>query len=212
MADAEAGKAARQHAHDVRNQLNSMELGMTLISDLSGEDADVVSTLGQMRQSLSLVEASLKSLVRRFSTPHPTSLPAWELVKLWQPALAPLLPADRAVEWIAPDSSIVFWLDGASVGGLLRDMILTIFRRNKNRTLRISFAASGDGHSVIELREPSQELPLNREFVDDIALQISRQNGRLECLRTEIQNDWIYRLTFPTPPPLLSAGLSDFRK
>lgn len=194
---ADAGKVVRQHAHDVRNQLNSLELGVTLIQELASGDEEVVSTLSQMRQALALIEASLKLVVRRFSEPRPVSIPAWELAGMWRSGLALLLPSNQTVDWIPPEPTLTFWLDPAGVGTLMTDLILTISRRSKGRPLRILFRRKPDGFSAVELREPPQDLQLGQAFLEDFAGQIIRHGGQSTHSKEEVTGEWVYLLTFP---------------
>ncbi|MES2705084.1 MAG: hypothetical protein V4726_00635 [Verrucomicrobiota bacterium] len=62
----QAVKIVRQHVHDVRNHLNGLELAATLIGELAGEDEDIALTVDQIRRNLTLLEDSLKSLMRQF--------------------------------------------------------------------------------------------------------------------------------------------------
>lgn len=195
----EAGKVARQHAHDVRNQLNSLELGMTLIEELTSADEDLISTMNRMRQGFAMIEASLKSLVRRFAEPRPMYVPASELAKMWQAGLTPLLPSNQAVEWTPSAPEMTFWLDPAGVGALITDLVLTFSRRSGGRPVRIHFRSQIGNEPAVELREPPQDLPLSREFLEDFAAQIVRHGGQFEYARDDCSGEWTCLLTFPSP-------------
>src|SRR5579862_1210929 len=75
----------RQLTHDVRNQLNGLELEATLIAE-SPATSEAIESLTRIREQLHRVAANLKTLSAKFAdpSPAPSPIPATELFLIFQ--------------------------------------------------------------------------------------------------------------------------------
>jgi len=90
----------RQLTHDVRNQLNGLELEAALIAD-SLSDPEAMESLARIREQLHHVAANLRTISARFADPMPTRAPiaAADLFLIFQEqaaAMTDLPPIDWA--------------------------------------------------------------------------------------------------------------------
>src|SRR6185369_15499452 len=89
----------RQHTHDVRNHLNSLDLEASLLSELvSGDEAK--ATVDRMRRQIRNFANEMRTLSAKFAEPVPgrALVPASMLFLIWQDQAAGLDPKPE-VEW-----------------------------------------------------------------------------------------------------------------
>lgn len=89
----------RQHTHDVRNRLNSLELETGLLDEVL-TDEEGRESLGRMRQQLRALAEMMRSLSTLFQKPEPMAAPiaARELFFIWREQHAGL-PHPPEVRW-----------------------------------------------------------------------------------------------------------------
>lgn len=143
----------RQHTHDVRNQLNGLDLEAALLGDLvpSGEAAESVA---RIRAQIRRAGQELRALAAKFADPLPT--PALyatrELFLIWQDQLAALDPAP-VVEWRDTLGSEQVNVDAAMLAEVFRELLANAQAFGTGAPLHAA-ARVEDGHIIFELREP----------------------------------------------------------
>ncbi len=148
----------RQHTHDVRNQLNGLDLEAALLGDLvpGGEAAESVARIRtQVRQA----GHELRALAAKFADPLPTPAlyAARELFLIWQDQLAALAPAP-VVQWCEALGAEEVNVDAAMLAEVLRELFANAQAFGTGAPLHAA-ARVEDGRIVFELREP-QPAPL----------------------------------------------------
>lgn len=75
----------RQHTHDVRNHLNSLDLEAALLSDLVGED-EARESVVRLRRQIREAAASLRALSAKFSDAPPGDvlMAATDIFEIWK--------------------------------------------------------------------------------------------------------------------------------
>ncbi|MDZ4742636.1 MAG: hybrid sensor histidine kinase/response regulator [Verrucomicrobiota bacterium] len=82
-------KIIRQHAHDVRNSINNLDLQTVLLEDL-GTDPEVAETLKGMRAEFTQLEVTVKALQSKFAEPQPGTPTADDLTQFKDPQTTPM--------------------------------------------------------------------------------------------------------------------------
>ena len=148
----------RQHTHDVRNQLNGLDLEAALLGDLvaGGEAAESVA---RIRAQIRRAGQELRTLTAKFAEPQPTLAlyAARELFLIWQDQLAAIHPTP-AVEWRDTLGSEQVNVDAAMLAEVFRELLANAQAFGTGAPLHAA-ARVEDGHVVFELREP-QPAPL----------------------------------------------------
>lgn len=146
----------RQHAHDVRNGLNSLDLETTLLHELV-KDEEATASVERVQKQLRALAMQLRSLAALFQDPQPVAapIPARVLLQIWREKHAAL-----------QDVLKVHWMDelgdervNADVG-----MMATVFRELLTNATAFSTGApvtvtarAASGEVFFELREPKNE-------------------------------------------------------
>jgi signal transduction histidine kinase len=148
----------RQHTHDLRNELNGLELEATLLADIvpGGEAAEcVVRIRGQIRR----VAADMHRLAAKFIGPRPTRAhyAARDLFLIWQDQLAALDPAP-VVQWGEAPGTGQVNVDAAELAEVFRELLANAQRFGTGAPLSAA-ARVEDRQIVFELREP-KDAPL----------------------------------------------------
>ena len=89
----------RQHTHDVRNDLNSLELESTLLQEVV-PDGEAKAGVARIRKQLRSLTDQMRSLSARFqsSTPFAAPMPAKALLTIWKERCAAIKNAPE-VQW-----------------------------------------------------------------------------------------------------------------
>lgn len=146
-------KFIRQHTHDVRNDLNGIDLEVTLLGDLApaGEAAESVA---RIRAQIRRVAADLRTLAAKFADAQPTRAlyAARELFLIWQDQVAALNPAP-AVEWSDTLGAEQVNVDATALADIFRELLANAQAFGNGVLLRGSARVEG-GQVIFELREP----------------------------------------------------------
>jgi hypothetical protein len=146
-------KFIRQHTHDVRNDLNGLDLEAALLTELvpPGEAAD---SAARIRAHVRRLAADLRALAAKFADPQPTRAPypARELFLIWQDQLAALRPAP-VVRWSEPPGTEQVNLDATALAAVFRELLANAQAFGTGAPL---LAASWveNRRLIFELREP----------------------------------------------------------
>lgn len=145
----------RQHTHDVRNGLNSLDLETEYLGELvpAGEAAESVD---RVRKQLRSVAQQLRSLSALFQQPSPLAakIPARVLLKIWREKHASLTPAPE-VHWIDELGEQQVNVDVEMMATVFRELLTNAVAYSPRVPLTISARIEG-GAVVFELREPKQ--------------------------------------------------------
>jgi light-regulated signal transduction histidine kinase (bacteriophytochrome) len=146
----------RQHTHDVRNDLNGIDLEMELLHEVQTEPEDKDS-VSRIRKQLRFVEQRLRSLSTLFQepSPEPSAVSASVLMQIWREKHAAL-----------PDAVEVRWVNqfGAEQVSVDEEMMARIFKELLENAA--AFPPSGpvtvtgmakDGMVVFEMMEPKKK-------------------------------------------------------
>jgi hypothetical protein len=143
----------RQHTHDVRNDLNGLDLEAALLADLvpSGEATE---TVARMRTQVRGLAANLRGLAAKFTDPHPTLAlySARELFLIWQDQIAALAPAP-AVRWSHALGAQQVNVDAAELANVFRELLANA--QSFGTGAPVLASARMEGRQIaFELREP----------------------------------------------------------
>lgn len=143
----------RQHTHDVRNGLNSLDLETALLSELVS-DAEASTTVERLRKQLRGVAGQLRSLSALFQEPQPMAAPlaAKELLLIWREQHTALASTPE-VEWSDELADEKVDVDAEMMAGVFRELLANAaaFREGAPAQVR----AWREGKEVVfELREP----------------------------------------------------------
>jgi hypothetical protein len=143
----------RQHTHDVRNGLNSLELETAYLQELV-TDSEAVESVGRVRKQLRTVAQQLRTLSASFQDPAPlaANLPARALLKIWREKLA-ALPQGPEVQWVDELGEEEVSVDVEMMAAAFRELLMNAAVYTPGTPLTISARTTG-GEVVFELREP----------------------------------------------------------
>ncbi len=155
----------RQHAHDVRNHLNSLDLEAALLDEILAdpEGKECIARLrGQIRRSA----AELRELSARFSEPKPSlsEQPAREIFLIWQDQLAAIERAP-AVAWKETLGEARIRVDPVAIGEVFRELFVNTRDHAPGAELDAS-AAAQRGEAIYELRERQDRVLAPEEWTD----------------------------------------------
>jgi signal transduction histidine kinase len=143
----------RQYTHDVRNDLNGLDLEATLLTDLvpAGEARKSVA---RIRAQIRGLAANLRGLGAKFTEPHPTRAlyAARELFLIWQDQVAALDPAPT-VQWSDSLGAQQVNVDAAELANVFRELLANAQSFGTGVPVFASARTVG-GQVVFELCEP----------------------------------------------------------
>lgn len=151
----------RQHTHDVRNGLNSLDLETAYLQELVTDD-EGRECVARVRQQVRAVAEQLRTLSVFFQDPLPFSgpLPARELMLIWREQHE-LLPEPPAVEWVDEIGDEQVDVDAGMMAMVFRELLANAqaFRDGQPATATVR----REGAEVVyELHEP-KSAPVNTE-------------------------------------------------
>jgi signal transduction histidine kinase len=146
----------RQHTHDLRNDLNGLDLEAALLADIVA-DPEGTESIARMRAEIRKVAANLRTLSAKFAEMRPTlmRLPAEELFLIWQDQAAEISP-HAEVDWGKSLPTGEINIDPTGVASALREILANAHAFGTGAKLRVT-ADSVDGHLVLQLHEPKVE-------------------------------------------------------
>ncbi len=146
----------RQHAHDVRNGLNSLDLEIEFLQELVPAEGEAADSVKRVRKQVRAVTQQLRSLSALCQEPSPVtaSLPAHVLLKIWREKHAALTPAPE-VQWTDELGEEHVNVDVEMMATVFRELLANATAHSPGGGLTIS--ARFKGREVIfELREPKK--------------------------------------------------------
>ena len=166
----------RQLTHDVRNQLNGLELETALIADCL-PDPEALESLGRIREQLHHVAGSLKSLSSKFADPCPTLSPiaAAELFLIFQEQAEGMdkLPP---IEWTHTLDHEQIVVDATELANAAKELLANA-REFGGTGARLQIGARSEpGKVIYEFREP-KSAPLETKQWGHAPFHTTRRNG-----------------------------------
>jgi len=190
-----------RHAHDIRNQLNSMGMELMLLDEMT-EDAATRESVARLQAQLAAVEAIVKSLVAKFAPAAPVVVAAADLLHLWQLQAKPLLGPGREVQWSFAAQAASVRLDARAVVAGLTELTLAAWARSGGRPLTASLEVT-DEVVKVGLREPGQTSGLAADLVGELDRLVTANGGQFEhTAATADSSEWGTTLSFPPLPRL----------
>ena len=143
----------RQHTHDVRNDLNGLDLEAALLADLV-PDGEAGESVARIRAQIRRLAADLRALAAKFADPQPTRAiyDARELFLIWQDQPA-ALEAAPAVQWRYALGTEQVNVDAAALANVFRELLANAQAFGTGAPLHAA-ARGEDRQIVFELREP----------------------------------------------------------
>jgi hypothetical protein len=187
-----------RHAHDVRNQLNCLELDLMLMGELTTDPA-TLDCVARLRTHLATLEMQVKSLVVKFAEPGPIAMGAEDLLHLWKGQAAPLQRPGREIKWVFASQTASLRLDARAVVAGLTELTLAAWSRAGGRPLTAALTVT-DATASVTLHEPGQTTALAPDFVWELERLVTANNGRLEHEPARDASGWVTTLTFPVVP------------
>ena len=143
----------RQHTHDVRNGLNSLDLETALLHELvtDGEGRDCV---GRQREQVRALGAQMRELSALIQDPKPISAPlaARDLFLIWKEQQASLR-TPLEVQWVDELGTEQVNVDAGMMATVFRELLANAARFSQGGTMTASARCEGD-EAIFELREP----------------------------------------------------------
>lgn len=146
----------RQHTHDVRNALNSLDLETSLLRELV-TDGEAHECVERVRRQVRTVAEQMRSLSAFFQEPQAMAAPigARELILIWR-ELSADLPGAPNIQWVDELGDERVNVDVAMIATVFRELLINAaaFRQGEPATVtarRIGFEV------IFELREPKSE-------------------------------------------------------
>ena len=143
----------RRHTHDVRNDLNGLDLEAALLADLV-PDGEAGESVARIRAQIRRLAGDMRTLAAKFADPQPTRAlyDARELFLIWQDQPAALDPAPAAQWSDAPGAEQVN-VDATALANVFRELLANAQAFGTGAPLHA--AARVENRQVIfELREP----------------------------------------------------------
>jgi light-regulated signal transduction histidine kinase (bacteriophytochrome) len=149
----------RQHTHDVRNGLNSLDLETSLLQELVS-DAEGRGSVDRVRQQVRRLAEQLRALSTLFQDPQPYRAPisAHDLMLIWREQHE-TLPDRPSIEWAEKVTDEKVNVDAEMLAAVFRELLVNARTFRDGGPAIATCQREGD-EIVIELREP-KSLPVD---------------------------------------------------
>ena len=151
---------ARQHVHDLRNVVNSLELESSLLDDALPPEApeDARESVRMIRAQIRRLEEELRVVAGKFvlePKPQPSPVAGDELFVCWREQAGKIKPVPPVVEWGASAAGAggMLSIDLSEVLGALRELLENAAAFGTSGPCRATASIHG-GLLSLELREP----------------------------------------------------------
>jgi len=147
---------ARQHSHDVRNGLNSLDLEAELLCDIV-TDPEATDSIGRIQKQVRSVVGQLRTLANLFQEPSPIAapIPASALLRIWHEK-RDALPTPPEVTWVDELSGAEVTADVEMMAHLFQVLLENATHFSAGAHLTAS-ALAKEGKVIFELCEPKPE-------------------------------------------------------
>ncbi|HBJ82874.1 MAG TPA: hypothetical protein DDZ88_03160 [Verrucomicrobiales bacterium] len=146
----------RQHTHDVRNGLNSLDLETALLNELVA-DGEAAASVGRIRKQLRSLALQLRALSALFQEPQPVAAPiaARVLLQIWREKHAGLQDL-LEVRWVDELGEERVSVDVEMMASVFHELLANAAEFSTGGPVTITARAKG-GEVIFELREPKKE-------------------------------------------------------
>lgn len=147
----------RQHTHDVRNGLNSLDLESALLQELV-TDEEGRETVGRLRKQLRSVAEHMRTLSARFQDLQPVATPiaARELLTIWREKQATLTNAPE-VRWMENLDGEKVAVDVEMMAAVFGELLSNAAAFSPGQPVTVTARAQGS-KVILELCEPRAEM------------------------------------------------------
>jgi len=165
----------RQHTHDVRNDLNSLDLESSLLADIV-TDEEAKESIARMRRQIRQCAGKLKALSAKFGEvrPAPTPISASDLFEIWREQ-AGNLNEPLKLTWESKLGDESLSVDVAMVALALHELLQNASAFSAEAKIAASAFTKTD-RAVFELAESKSE-PVDPAGWCDNPLQSGRRGG-----------------------------------
>ena len=142
----------RQHTHDVRNHLSSLDLESALLTELV-PPGEAMESVGRIRQQIRGLAAELRALSARFAEPvvRPSPLRASELMAIWKDQADGL-----SVEWDDRFQGEEVSVDASAIAPAFEEFLKNARIFSPKATLRAT-GYTENKSAIFRLHEPKSE-------------------------------------------------------
>jgi K+-sensing histidine kinase KdpD len=158
-------KFVRQLSHDIRNNLNAVELQSAYLAELA-EEAEMKTEVQRLREMISHIGTSLQRLTAGLSETKPNliSYPAADFVEDLKQKLTKEFPENAAkVTWDVQLKDSTLQVDPQLVEQVFLEIFSNAFQHERNIKSIAAKAYIDKSHFVFELREPKARFELSTE-------------------------------------------------
>ncbi len=193
LSEERSARLVRRFGHDVRNNLNAVEMDACHL-DLLIKDTEAKESLQRIRKQLSQVERRLRAMTIRFISPETGDFPAGDLFTMWHSRAMGLQPG-ASTEWRNELKSEMISGDLRIVADALGEM-LTFYKTPP--TVAISEVKDGAVEFRLEwnFSEQSGEKK-NGVRLPEFAHVIERNGGIFTETEADMENSAVCRCRFP---------------
>jgi hypothetical protein len=146
----------RQHTHDLRNELNGIDLETALLADLV-DDGEARESVARIRAEIRQMAAGLRQLSAKFAEPKmtPMRIAAQELFLIWQDQLVGLPGLEIA--WDGRLGGEEVEVDPGAFAMAFRELLVNAHAFAPPTRSRLRAGARGADGVTFELHEPKSE-------------------------------------------------------
>ncbi len=146
----------RQHTHDVRNGLNSVDLEAALLKEILPQ-GDSQAALARMRKQVRSLTEQMRSLSSLFQTSAPMAglMPAKALLTIWQEKHA-ALPKAPEFRWVDELGAENISVDVEMIAGVIQELLVNATNFPPAGPIGVT-AKSNKRFTSFEMREPKAE-------------------------------------------------------
>jgi len=158
-------KFVRQLGHDIRNNLNAVELQSAYLAELA-EEGELKSEVGRLREMISQIGTSLQKLSAALSQTklNLISYRAADFIEDLKQKLAKDFPDDAGkVNWNVQLKDEQLQIDPQMTQQALLELFSNAFQHERNVKAITAKAYTDNGHFVFELSEPKAKFELSTQ-------------------------------------------------
>lgn len=146
----------RQHTHDVRNGLNSLDLEAALLQEIV-TDEEGGASVARVRKQVRGIAEGLRALASSFHEPQPYRAPlaASELALIWREQHEAMTDPP-AVEWVSDLGAETVNVDAGMMATIFRELLVNAQTFCDGAPAVASVRREEDG-VIFELREPKSQ-------------------------------------------------------
>jgi signal transduction histidine kinase len=165
----------RQHTHDVRNDLNSLDLEVALLTDLVS-DPEACESLARIRTQIRESATRLKELSARFTEPRPmlARLAASDLFEIWKEQFGGL-NQPLNVKWESRLSEQALSVDAGLLAIALRELLTNASKFSPGSEV-CALGYEENRAALYQLKEV-KETPVAPEAWSEVPLQAAQRSG-----------------------------------